>query len=803
MKNSLLLLALFLIVSRPAFSQWVINEIHADPDQSIAGDANGDGVRDASDDEFVELVNKTGATADISGWTLSDGIDVRHVFPSGTVIPNGAAVVIFGGGTPTGTFGGSTVQVASAGWLALNNNGDVITLSDGVQTVVSYTYGSEAQTAESLTRDPDLVGTFVAHSNATGSGGSLFSPGTQINGLPFAQPTKLSITVYDGEDPYVNSPFDVIIRAVDDNGVPQNLILTTTVQLTLTGGAPEKLIGKLSGTLVSGASELVIRGFEYEEVTNGLQFRASVTSGETLSDGTAAFNVQALPSGPIRGEIVLTEIMVNPKNVTDANGEYIELFNCSGRTFSLDGYILKDDGSDTHTITSGGTLVLNPHSFIILASSNNPLGDGSLVPNYVYPYSSFQLGNNGDEIVLQEPNGIGGRELVRMIYQNGDFAGEGVALEITEMSLGRDGLLTQADYMAATLMMVNNDMGSPGFIATIQESSPRNPRDGETVAYGVGYTGSAMPVFEVTDTPGGPLTELVSYTIYNRIANPRIPSSTPTIRRYVALGGVPDQATVAMYYTNQEFLNAGFVTATESDLQLASWDAGQWRIYPRAAGSDADINRVVAENVGRFSEWVIFSEQEDQPLPVSLTRFTSIQQEKKVLLNWTTDSETDNFGFILLRNSAQIASYRSHPQLKGKGTTADKTDYAFTDTDVVPGNEYEYRLESVDYNGTVHQYEKAARVKVADPSAFRYALEQNHPNPFNSATSIKFRVMTEGKAILAVYDVLGRLIKKTELEAKAGENRYTFDASRLSTGIYFYRLQAGAFSEIRRMVVVK
>lgn len=801
MKKSLLPLALFLLFTRVAFSQWIINEIHADPDQSIAGDANGDGVREASDDEFVELVNKTGLTVDISGWILSDGLEVRHVFPAGTVISNGAALVVFGGGTPTGTFGGSTVQVASSGWLALNNEGDVVTLSNGVQTVVSYTYGSEAQTAESLTRDPDLVGAFSDHSKAAGSGGKLFSPGTQINGLPFAQPTKLSVVVYDGEDPYVNSPFDVVIRAVDENGVPQNLMTTTSVQLTFTGGDPEKLIGKLSGTLARGASELVIRGFEYELVASSLQLRASVTSGESLSDGVLTFNVLALPAGPIRGDIVLTEIMVNPKSTADAQGEYIEIFNCSNRSFSLDGYILKDDDRDSHTIASGGALVLKPYSFLILASTNNPLGDGSLVPDYVYPYSDFQLGNIGDEIVLTEPSN--GNELVRMTYQNGDLAGEGTALEIKEMSLGRDGKLTQADYMGAPLTMSNNDKGSPGFIATIHESAPRNPRNGEMVTYGTGYNGDAQPVFEVTDRLGGPLTEVVSYTIINRVANPRIPSGTPTIHRYVVLEGMPDQSAVAMYYSDAEFLNAGFVTAAESDLQLAAWGAGAWRVYPRDAGSDAGINRVVAVSVTSFSEWVIFSEQEDKPLPVSLTSFTSSLQEKRVVLNWTTDSETDNLGFILLRNSAQIASYRSHPQLKGKGTTAAKTAYTFTDTDVALGSEYEYRLESVDYSGTVHQYEKSVTVKIADPNAVKYTLEQNYPNPFNSATAIKFRMKSAGKAFLAVYDVLGRLIRSVELEARAGENFYNFDASSLSSGIYFYRLQAGDFAETRRMAVLK
>ena len=101
----------------------VINEISADPDSS-AGDANGDGTAHFSEDEFVEIVNVSGADLDISGWTISDAVGVRHMFPAGSVITNGCSVVVFGGGTPTGSFGNSLVQTSSSGQLGLNNGGD-------------------------------------------------------------------------------------------------------------------------------------------------------------------------------------------------------------------------------------------------------------------------------------------------------------------------------------------------------------------------------------------------------------------------------------------------------------------------------------------------------------------------------------------------------------------------------------------------------------------------------------------------------------------------------------------------------
>jgi predicted extracellular nuclease len=168
-------------------SPWVINEIHADPASGSAGDANGDGTRDFTDDEFVEIVNNSGADFDISGWTLADGFSVRHTFPTGSVVLKGCSVVVFGGGTPTGGFGNSLVQTASSGALGLNNGGDSITLNDGSSDVTVAGYGSEGGNNQSLTLDPDVFGLlpYTQHTVATGSGGALFSPGSKIDASQF------------------------------------------------------------------------------------------------------------------------------------------------------------------------------------------------------------------------------------------------------------------------------------------------------------------------------------------------------------------------------------------------------------------------------------------------------------------------------------------------------------------------------------------------------------------------------------------------------------------------------------------
>lgn len=166
---------------------FVINEIHADP-HPTGGDANGDGSVDISDDEFIELVNISGFTVDISGWSYHDDVTTRHTFQPGTVIPDGCGVVVFGGGQLAGNFGGVLVKIASTGILGLNNDGDTITLRDlNYLEVVSYSYGIEGGDDQSLTRDPDIIGLdpLIKHSQAIGSGGVLYSPGTRVDGSPF------------------------------------------------------------------------------------------------------------------------------------------------------------------------------------------------------------------------------------------------------------------------------------------------------------------------------------------------------------------------------------------------------------------------------------------------------------------------------------------------------------------------------------------------------------------------------------------------------------------------------------------
>ncbi|MHB9011444.1 MAG: T9SS type A sorting domain-containing protein [Ignavibacteriaceae bacterium] len=85
-----------------------------------------------------------------------------------------------------------------------------------------------------------------------------------------------------------------------------------------------------------------------------------------------------------------------------------------------------------------------------------------------------------------------------------------------------------------------------------------------------------------------------------------------------------------------------------------------------------------------------------------------------------------------------------------------------------------------------------------------YALFQNYPNPFNPTTVIKYSVPQLSKVTLKVYDILGREIKiLVDEEKSAGNYQVQFNATKLSSGVYFYRMQAGGFVVTKKLVLLK
>ena len=192
---------------------------------------------------------------------------------------------------------------------------------------------------------------------------------------------------------------------------------------------------------------------------------------------------------------------------------------------------------------------------------------------------------------------------------------------------------------------------------------------------------------------------------------------------------------------------------------------------------------------------------ETKPLPVELTSFIASTNGKNVLLKWTTATELNNLGFEVHRSNNK-RDWNTLGFINGKGTTSELNNYAFEDRNVTSGR-YFYRLKQVDNNGSF-EYSNIIEVVVGSiPTGF--VLEQNYPNPFNPSTIIKFGFDKITKASLKIYDVLGNEVANLFNGSAEGGRIYelTFNASGLSSGVYYYQLTGNDKTEIKKMMLLK
>ncbi|MCP3920524.1 MAG: lamin tail domain-containing protein [bacterium] len=161
------------------------------------------------------------------------------------------------------------------------------------------------------------------------------------------------------------------------------------------------------------------------------------------------------------GELVITEFLKDPTQVSDASGEWIEVFNASGLALDIEGWVLSDEGSDRFVLTNQGQgIFILPGQYFVLGREVDPGLNGGVPVDF--PYAGMTLSNGADEIVLTRPDG---RVVDRVRYDGvvwPDEAGRAIYLAplATNAHRGDDGTA----WCAADTPLVPGgaDMGSPG-----------------------------------------------------------------------------------------------------------------------------------------------------------------------------------------------------------------------------------------------------------------------------------------------------------------------------------------------------
>jgi len=239
-----------------------------------------------------------------------------------------------------------------------------------------------------------------------------------------------------------------------------------------------------------------------------------------------------------------------------------------------------------------------------------------------------------------------------------------------------------------------------------------------------------------------------------------------------------------------------------------TYSSGNVEIYSAGAYGDLDNDGDIDLALFNFlTNRVSILLNGDIPLPVELSSFNSESELNNVTLNWSTSSEENNAGYDIEKTIFNFQSSMFNDNwskagfVNGNGNTNNMSNYTFTDKNLQSGK-YKFRLKQTDFNGNFKYYELSNEVTIGVPDKFY--LSQNYPNPFNPTSNLEFGISELGFVSLKVYDGLGNEVAVLVNESKApGYYNVQFDGSKLSSGIYFYRLESNGLVQTKRMMMVK
>ena len=199
----------------------------------------------------------------------------------------------------------------------------------------------------------------------------------------------------------------------------------------------------------------------------------------------------------------------------------------------------------------------------------------------------------------------------------------------------------------------------------------------------------------------------------------------------------------------------------------------------------------------------------NQLFPVELTSFSATTIGSSVKLSWQTATEINNFGFDVERKSnvkghtstvLSVTDWEKIGFVNGNGNSNSTKDYSFVDDNVNAGT-YSYRLKQIDNDG---QFEYSKEVEIGLTAPDKFELSQNYPNPFNPSTTINYNLPEAANVKLIIYNILGQEVKTLVNGFKeAGVHTINFNASELNSGLYIYKIEAGSFTQTRKMTLIK
>ncbi len=501
------LLALLAGFTVPASAQVVINEIMQNP--AAVGDSAG---------EWFEIHNPTGGAVDVEGWTVADnGSDSFLIANGGPLLIPAGGYLVLGNNDDSGTNGGVTVDYEFSG-MFIGNGADELVLFDHTLTEIDRVEWDggpafpDPNGASMALRSPGLdnnVGANWCTASTPFGDGDFGTPGA-ANDCPVVVPDIVineimqnPSAVFDSAGEWLElynagaGAVDVDGWTIEDNGADSHTIANGGPLVIPAGGY--LVLGRNDDSFTNGGvtvdyeySSFILGNSDdevilFDTLANEVD-RVEYDGGPAFPDPTGASmalispaldnNVGAnwctatTPFGdgdsgtpgaandcvvtvPV---IVINEIMQNPSAVSDGNGEWFEVFNPGGAAVDIDGWTIKDDGSNSHTISNGGPLLVPAGGFLVLGNNDDLGSNGGVVVDY--EYSSFFLGNGDDEVVLLDTFAT---EVDRVNYDGGSAFPDpnGASMALANPAADNN---VGGNWCTASTPYGDGDFGTPGAV---------------------------------------------------------------------------------------------------------------------------------------------------------------------------------------------------------------------------------------------------------------------------------------------------------------------------------------------------
>ncbi len=203
--------------------------------------------------------------------------------------------------------------------------------------------------------------------------------------------------------------------------------------------------------------------------------RITLGCSVTASGIVAAANIQP-------GDLVVSEVLANPAAVSDSAGEWLELYNTTTVPLDINNLVLRDNGTNAHTVSTTAPLWINPGDYLVLGRSGDTSSNGGYTPDYVY--RDFTLANSIDSIILEWNQ----QTIFALSYSSADGFGEaGVSMQLGSL----EGTISAGNYLPSHPSMVfgAGDLGTPGF-GTLGEGSGQGVSEVPIPAAGVLFISS-------------------------------------------------------------------------------------------------------------------------------------------------------------------------------------------------------------------------------------------------------------------------------------------------------------------------